>query len=105
MSKKGSTCTKLNGRQTKSIQELVCVSAFEGEGVTTADVRVNIGQMINRPETRYGTNIKDASVWLKNGPEGDGGPAVGIGCLLILLLQAKVDLHKPFSAPSILFDR
>ena len=31
----------------QGIQELVCIFAFEGEGVTTADIRVNIGQMIN----------------------------------------------------------
>ena len=66
---------KLNGRRTKRIQKLLSVFILEGGKFTasTADVRVDVErlpQMINRAETRHGTDVKeDANVGPKNGPK------------------------------------
>jgi len=50
--------------------------------------------MINRAETRYGTDLKeDANVGLKNGSERVKEPVLEVGLLLVLLLQAEDDLH------------
>ena len=70
---------KLNGRRTKRIhkriQKLLSVFILEGEEFTasTADIRVDVEclpQMINRAETRHGTDVKEnANVGSKNGPK------------------------------------
>ena len=76
---------------------MVSVFAFEGDDVatSTADIQVRAGvkQMTNRTENRYGANIKDANVWLKNGPEGDGGTNSGNWSASGFFPQEKDDPH------------
>ena len=86
-------------RQTKRIQELLPVFAFERDNfsASTPDIRVDVErlpQMINRAGARHRTDVqKDANVRLKNRSKRVEEPAVRIDLLLVFLLQAKDDLH------------
>jgi hypothetical protein len=51
--------------------------------------------MVNRSGSGLGTNVKkDADVGLENGTKGVEEPTMGVDLLLILLFEAKHDLHR-----------
>ena len=92
-------CTKLDGRRTEKIQQLLPVFTLEGNNFTasTAYIRVDvehIPEMINRAGTKHGTDIEEnANVRLENRAKRVEEPAMGVDLLLVFLLQAKDDLH------------
>ena len=94
------TISKRFRRQTKRIQELLPVFAFERDDFSASapDIRVYVErfpQMINRAGARHRTDVqKDANVRLKNRSKSVEEPAVRVDLLLVFLLQAKDDLHR-----------
>ena len=92
-------CTKLNGRRTKRIHELLPVFTLEGNNFTASAAYIGVDverlpEMINRAGARHGTDIEEnANVRLENRAKRVEEPAMGVDLLLVLFLQTEDDLH------------